>query len=176
MTNIFLCLTANLLFDCTAVGQGGIEEIFIGSKNDFDVTVDTGTGEVTAVTPKAAQVFYKFEYLENTAGYTETFASSENLIGGTWTHRIEMIYPAFTLEARNRIQELKDCPCGLLVYFKDNNGNEWFFGVDPSERVRLTENVGQTGLALTDSSQEQLALEGTGANKRYAFTGTLPIV
>lgn len=170
------CLTAGYTIDCTQGGcSGGISEIFIAKESDIDTITydpDGSVSSITMIVGPPAGVFYEFDFQDGTASFTENVTVANCNI--SVEQSLTFIVPCRNDTLRQRIEELMNCCCGMVVIFTEFAGTTWIFGDEKRRRARLSENEGLSGAALADQNQETITLTASTTKKAVAFTGTVP--
>jgi hypothetical protein len=164
------CLTQNYSNNCAVKTIGGLRTVYIASKTDVTGVTGGNGSPVTAVTMDGSTTFYKFEFRRDEASFEETSQAN-----GSVTQTLNFNVRGRSQDLRNRIQELIDCTCGLVIIHVENTGDSWIWGFEDSEEAYWGEGTGGSGLAKTDPNQEVINLVASATEKCNTFTGTPPL-
>lgn len=152
-------LTSTLSLDCLDQ-VGGIDTIYIATKDDIaSMTVDT-SGQVTAITMDSGKKFYEYKVHKEKSNLTEAFTSSDS--GGFYTQTL--VAPFMGLSYQKRYQFKLMAANLLTIIAKDNNGNYLLIGYTGA---RVTGNEKVTGTALGDPSQQTVTFTSNEKDSVY---------
>ena len=166
---------------CTEGGStGGIDEIKLLKADEFDsVTVGT-EGEITAITltAGATEGFQDIDFISQGAQDVDSIAVTNQGTNVVDTNTLTVIVPKQTQAKWKFVLSITDCVCGLIIYYKDLNGEEWLLGTEgKKQRAYVTQIDADTGLAFTDANQITFTFTTIGkVAKRNANGITLPTV
>lgn len=175
------CITGALWDLCTQGNNtGGIDEIKFLSADELEsVTVDPATSAITAITLTAGatvgfvDVDFQTEGADNTTEFVIT--NGTNVVG---TNTTNITTPKEDAPKYHFIEELLGCVCGLIIYYKDLNGEEWLIGSEgQKQRAYATTISGASGRAFEDENKIDWVFVARGSFPKRNMTGVaLPTV
>jgi hypothetical protein len=147
------CLTEGYSITCTEGGcSGGIGNIYFAPAADVATITYDPDGSVTAEAMAVANCNIVVE------------------------QSITWIDPCRNDTLRQRIEELANCCCGMIVIHTELTGVTWIWGDFVRRRARLATNDATSGTALADQNQEAMTVTASASKKAVAFTGVVPLV
>lgn len=156
---------------------GGGVNLWITDKSNITSMTEVG-GEWSDITMEATKVFFKYEFEQDTLGYTDNLSreNSSSLIN----HEIEFYLTKMTTLQRNAIQSLIDSStCGVVAIVEDANLNKWVVGYSANfgsaRPLKIASTEGGTGKAFTDANGTTVKLASSDNEKAKVFTGTVPV-
>ena len=175
------CITGALWDLCTQGNNtGGIDEIKVLSGDELGtVTVDSNTGAITAITlDQAATIgFQKVDFQTEGADNTTEFVitNGTNVIS---TNTTNFTTPKEDAVKYKFIEELLGCVCGVVIYYKDLNGEEWLIGTEgEKQRAYATTITGVSGRSFEDENKIDWVFVARGSFSKRNMTGVaLPTV
>lgn len=156
-------LTKSLLVDCTQSYVGGVKELYV---TEFDsvlsVTKSDASG-VTAITMDDGKQFYRYQFVKNSASFTDAYTANDTGSGAyvpTITVNIKGLRQdvKIELEALARIES--------IAIIKDANGKFLLVGLQNGLTVSTV--TGQTGANSGELNGYQ-ALTLTGAEPTFSY-------
>jgi hypothetical protein len=176
------CLTAGITQDCsTACCSGGVKNIWIAKLDDIDTVTRGAADEVTAITMTGGTgVFYKIVPLE----FTSQFLQSGTLENNAFINDITLSFtiPCPNDDARQRIQEMINCCCGMAIVVELFNGIKWcvIAKTDAEEdllfgKVKMRTPEFDSGTALSDPNQLVVTIGANAAKLAVPFTIAVPV-
>lgn len=169
------CLTAGIDLLCAdACCSGGINRIWIAKREDIDTITRGVNDEVTGVTMVVgppAGVFYEIKYLEFTAAFNESTTQENNNTSVDQT--VEFTIPCGDDTLRQRLQELLNCCCGMVVIVEYMGGFTKIIGDNVDllyGRVKVRSIEGTSGAALSDPNQQVVTIGTFAAKLAVEFT------
>ena len=169
------CLTEGYSITCTEGGcSGGIGNIYFAPAADVATITYEADGSVSAITMASGKLFYEFDFQDGTAAFAEAMAVVNcNIVV---EQSITWIDPCRNDTLRQRIEELANCCCGMIVIHAELTGTSWIWGDFVRRRARLSTNDATSGTALADQNQEAMTVTASASKKAVAFTGSVPLV
>lgn len=173
-----MALTAGLTRVCSA-RSGGLIRLWLANVSDVtSFTVNSTTGEYTAVTMVSGKVFYKFDFKQDSGERKE----DGKMTNGAFSvdHSVEIYIEDLTQAIRQRMQDVADAStCGMVAIVEDANARKWVVGYNEKfllERpLKLDTNAGASGKAFTDSNGSTVTLKSLDNEHDRTFTGTVPV-
>lgn len=179
INGIFLmALTAGLSRICAA-RSGGIIALYLADVADvISFTLNSGTGEYTAVTMVSGKVFYKFDFKQDTGEWKD--GGKMNNGAFSVEHIAETYWENHSQTIRNRAQDIADSSsCGMICIVKDANARMWVLGYNEKflkERPLKLDTQGvASGKEFTDQNGSAVVLKSTDNEYSRTFTGTIPV-
>lgn len=173
------CLTAGYTISCAnSPSVGGLSRVWLANRDEVTgITEVPGSGDVTAVTMDATEVFYEVGFFDETGSQTEAGERTDGSCNFVYTKTLTISIPKRNLGLRNFVQQTGACCCGFVVIYEDSNGTKWIGGFEssPNRTYKLQTAEGVTGAALTDANQETLTFQMRSGEKDKVFTGTVPV-
>ena len=169
------CLTTGITLSCAnACCSGGVNKVWIAQRLDIQTggLVRGAAEEITAFTMEATKVFYATEFLEHLTAFVQAGAQANN--NNSVDQTLKMVIPCPNDTIRQRLQEIMNCCCGMVVVIQDMAGVNWVIGGRDDlvyGRVKIRDWEWTTGEALADQYALTLTL-GVIAGKA-AVTATL---
>jgi hypothetical protein len=159
-------LTSGISLDCID-GLGGLETVYIST--NAVITGSTGaTGSPGLLTSVAGTgAFYQFEVPKDTSSYTETINVSPTNGTVFYSQEITLIFHKMQAAKRDQILLLAKNRDSKVV-FKDTNGN--FFLLGYSRGCQLSAGTATTGVAIGDSNQYSITLQGQEPQPAYQLS------
>lgn len=166
------CLTTGITASCaTGCCSGGINRIWIAQKDDVTSLTRDPADEVTAIVMVATKVFYEIQFLEFSAVLNEATVVENNNVSIDQT--LEFTESCWNDTLRQRLQELLNCCCGMIVIVEEMSGITKIFG-DPVDlkfgRVKVRGIDGTSGAAFADPNQQVVTLGSFAAKLIVEFT------
>lgn len=156
---------------------GGLVNLWLSDKANVSSFTESG-GEYTAVTMTSSNVFYKYEFEQDMAEYTNpaTRENSSTLVN----HNIEFYLTKMSTTQRNAIQALFDSStCGMVAIAEDANNNKWVVGYSENfgtaRPLKIASTEGGTGKAFTDGNGTTVNVASSDNELARVFTGTVPV-
>jgi len=161
---------------CTS-STGGLVNIHISDKANI-LTFTLSGDEYTSVTMTASNVFFKYEFEQDTAAMREN-ASRESR-STVVVHEVEFYLTKMTTLQRNAIQAILDSSvCGVVVIAEDANSQKWVIGFSENQLLarplKISTVEGTTGLAFSDDNGSAIILASSDTELARIFTGTIPV-
>lgn len=159
--------------------SGGVKTIFLADA--VNVTSFTlGTSDYTDVVMEAAELFYKFEFDQDTAEFRENTERSDNG-GSITTQELEFFFKGMTTTDRDAIEDIIDSStCGIIAIVEDQDGLFWTLGYSEKQlkerALEMTSVATLTGKLFSDAKGSTIILSSTTNELAREFTGTVPIV
>jgi len=156
---------------------GGLVNLWLTDKANVSTFTLVG-GEYTAATMVSSAVFYKYEFEQDQAEYTNP-ASRENS-STLVNHNIEFYLTKMSTTQRNAIQALFDSStCGMVAICEDANNNKWVVGYSENfgtaRPLKIASTEGTTGKAFTDGNGTVVNIASSDNELARVFTGTVPV-
>ncbi len=179
LSKIFLTvLTAGLTRVC-ASRSGGLIRLWLANVSDVSsFTLNSSTGEYTAVTMESGKVFYKFDFKQDSGERKE----DGKMTNGAYSvdHSVEVYLEDLTQAIRQRMQDVADASsCGMIAIVEDANARKWVVGYNEKflkERpLKLDSNAGASGKAFTDPNGTTVVLKSLDNELDRTFTGSVPV-
>lgn len=173
-----MVLTAGLTRVCQA-RSGGLVKVYLANASDItSFTLNSGTGEYTAVTMVAGKVFYKFDFKQDSGERKEDGKMNDGAF--SVEHSIEIFIEDLTQAIRQRMQDVADASaCGMVAIVEDANARKWVVGYNEKfllERpLKLDSNAAATGKAFTDPNGSTVTLKSMDNEYDRTFTGSIPV-
>ncbi len=150
------------------------------SADEFEeATVDPLTGAITAITLTATATvgFVDIDFQTEGADNTNELVTT-NGVNTVGTNTTNITLPKEDLPKYTFLEQLIGCACGVIIYYKDLNGEEWLIGTEgKKQRAYNTNSTGTSGRALDDPNQIDLVLVARGRFPKRNCTGiTLPTI
>lgn len=175
---LLMVLTAGLTKICAA-RSGGLIELYLANVDDVtSFTLNSGTGEYTAVTMGSGKKFYKFEFKQDSGERKEDGTMNDGAF--SVKHSIEVFIENLSQDIRNRMQDIADSSaCGMIAIVKDANAKMWVVGYNEKflkqRPLKLENNAGASGKAFTDPNGTTVTLSTTDNEYDRTFSGTVPV-
>lgn len=138
--------------DASNVVGGLFGKLYIAKREDI-ATAPVVSNVVTAMTMVGAAVFYEFVFVPQKGSQDEEATRSES-DAMFYTANLKGTLSANTAEARDFVEGLADCTCGLVWVYKDGKGVQYITG--------LREEGAITGVGLGDNAKISAASFKTG--------------
>ncbi len=163
---------------CTAF-SGGVKTIWLADA--VNVTSFTlGSEDYASVTMEAAELFYKYEFKQDSAEMRE---NTEKTDGGgvVVTQEIEFAYEGLSQVDRDSLDDLiESSTCGIIAIIEDQDSVMWVQGYSENqlkERAsKVSSIVSTTGKLFSDAKGSTTILQSITNELARTFTGTVPIV
>ena len=156
---------------------GGLVNIWLTDKANVSSFTLSGSS-YNAVTMVSSAVFYKYEFEQDLAEYTNP-ASRENS-STLVNHNIEFYLTKMTATQRDANQSLFDSStCGMVAIVEDGNTNKWVVGYSENfalaRPLKIASTEGGTGKAFSDGNGTVVNLASSDNELARDFTGTVPV-
>lgn len=126
---------------------GGIKRVMIIQKDDVtDISVDSATGVVDAITLASGKFFVQWLFRKNTGSYTTSLSSDPAI--GTQAVTTDLNLQFTKAEATKRLEIQSAINAAAVVIIEDMYGQYILLGKD--NEVTVTAVNQQSGTALTD--------------------------
>ena len=173
-----MAITSGRAKVCAAI-SGGVKTIYLADA--VNVTSFTlGTSDYTDVTMESTEIFYKFEYDQDTAEFRENSERSDN--GGViTTQELEFFFKGMTTTDRDAIEDIiESSTCGIIAIVEDQDGILWTLGYSEKQLkerpLEMASVATLTGKLFSDAKGSTIILNATTNELAREFTGTVPLV
>ena len=170
-----MAITAALSKTCYAY-SGGVERLYLCDK--ASVTSMTLTSEqYTAITMSSSNVFYEYEFEDNTCKATWDIDGSEGKSTSVKA-MIEFFIEGLSNTNRTAISSLMaSSPCGIIAIVVDTTGTKWVFGYGERSKkaMKMTKGTATTGAKVDEQQGQTITLENITPEQPRVYTGTVPV-
>lgn len=126
---------------------GGIKRVLIAQKDDVtNISVDTSTGMIEAITMASGKYFVQWLFRKNTGNYTTSLTSDPAI--GTQVVTTDLNLQFTKAEATKRLEIQSAINAAAVVIIEDMYGQYILLGKD--NEVSVTSVNQQSGTAVTD--------------------------
>ena len=163
---------------CEAI-SGGVKTIYLADA--INVTSFTlGTTEYTDVVMEATEIFYKFDFDQDTAEFRENSERSDNG-GAITTQELEFFFKGMSQVDRDHIEDIiESSTCGIIAIIEDQDGTKWVLGYSEKQlkerALEMASVATLTGKLFSDAKGSTIILNATTNELARTFGGTVPIV
>lgn len=145
------------------VNLSGIKNLWLADWNEVEVTVDTSTGTISAIT--GMEYFQKYVFAKNTGSLTKTMTKDDSK--GT-RYFLNEVTANFNRMDNVKRKELNALAAGqIAAIVEDMNGIYWYLGKD--NYATATAVTGQTGAATDDGNFYVLTIQDMSGELPYSI-------
>lgn len=154
-----------ITYSCEA-NLAGIKEIYLGYRDDFNVTTntETKTAEITSV---ASAKLYKYTFAKRTGSMTTSLTKDETNGIRYYTTTINLQFNK--MEGAKHLEIEAMAAEQLIAIVVDNNGKSWLVGSD--SYVSADTTTAQTGQGFDELNGYQISMTGHSAYMPWEVTG-----
>lgn len=171
-----MAITSGRTKVCQAV-SGGVKTIWLADA--VNVTSFTlGTTEYNAVVMELTEVFYKFEFDQDTGEFRENSEQSDN--GGIiTTQELEFFFKGLSQADRDILEDIiESSTCGIIAIVEDQDGTKWVLGYSEKQLkerpLEVASIASLTGKLFSDAKGSTTILSATTNELARTFDGVVP--
>jgi hypothetical protein len=158
-------LNTGIEIGCGEYSMAGLGFIYIANFEDVTGLALDANEQVTAITmDSTASTFYKFEFGEDTAFFTQPFANQNGNIG--YTASVEFRIPNQNAEIILALKQLDFAK--MIVVCETRNGELYLFG--EKNPMKRTGGENSSGTAASDAAGVSVILTGGGPDPAKQVT------
>lgn len=163
---------------CGAI-SGGVKTIYLADAVNV-ASFTLGTTEYTDVVMESSELFYKFEFDQDTAEFRENSERSDNG-GSITTQEVEFFYKGMSQADRDSIEDIiESSTCGIIAIVEDQDGVLWTVGYSEKQLkerpLEMSSVATLTGKLFSDAKGSTIILSSTTNELARTFDGTVPLV
>lgn len=149
---------------------GGIKRVLIAQKDDVtNISVDTATGVIDAITMATDKYFVQWLFRKNTGNYTTALTSDPAI--GTQAVTTDLNLQFTKAEATKRLEIQAAINAAAVVIIEDMYGQYILLGKD--NEVSVTAVNQQSGTAITDLNGYTLTLQDVSLELPHFVDATI---
>ena len=154
---------AGITLDCTT-SLGGIKTVYIANYGDVDtVSLDTTSGEITAITMSNSAKFKPYQFRKQTGSMTSTLTVDETAGINYVSTELNLVFTK--METAKRLEMSALAIGQLAVIVEDSNNKFYYLGYD--DYVSASAGTGNTGQNKGDSNNYSLTLKDESTTFPY---------
>lgn len=146
-----------ITYSCEA-NLAGIKEIYLGYRNDFSVSTNTGTKTAT-ISAIASGKLYRYTFAKKTGSLTTSLTKDETNGIRYYTSTINLQFNK--MEGAKHLEIEAMAAEQLIAIVVDNNGKSWLVGED--SYVSADTTTAQTGQGFDELNGYQISLSSQSA-------------